>query len=132
MAQSDKPRTLASRASLARHALKGNVMVSNSPDGTCGFRVYLPHAAKVELLGTFTDWRERRIAMTRRHPGWWEAAVAIDAGEHEFCYLVDNSVWLADYAAHGVKLNSYGSWTSRLSVASAVTPAGSDALAVGA
>lgn len=104
-------------------------MVSNSPDGRCRFRVYLPHAAKVELLGTFTDWRERRIAMTRQHPGWWEATVSIAGGEHEFCYLVDNSVWLADYAANGVKLNSYGSWTSRLSLAKTVACAGGAAIA---
>jgi 1,4-alpha-glucan branching enzyme len=92
-------------------------MVSTLPDGTCRFRVYLPHAAKVELLGTFTDWRDRRIPMVREHPGWWEAIVAVENGEHQFSYLVDGAIWLADYAAHGVKLNSYGSWTSRLSIA---------------
>ncbi len=92
-------------------------MVTLLPDGNCRFRVYLPHAAKVELLGTFTDWREGRIAMTRVHPGWWEALIPVGQGDHQFCYLVDGSIWLADYAAHGVKLNGYGGWTSRLCVA---------------
>ncbi|MGD9690710.1 MAG: hypothetical protein AB7K52_13585 [Phycisphaerales bacterium] len=91
-------------------------MVTNLPDGSVRFRVFLPHAATVELLGTFTEWREGGLEMKRVHPGWWEATVAVPPGEHQFCYLADGSVWLADYAAHGVKLNSYGSWTSRLCV----------------
>jgi 1,4-alpha-glucan branching enzyme len=101
-------------------------MVSATPDGGFKFRVYLPHAAKVELLGTFTDWRERRVAMKREHPGWWEAVLTVPPGEHEFSYLVDGNVWLADYAAHGVKLNAHGSWTSRLSV-TAGSPRGTEA-----
>ncbi len=91
-------------------------MISTLDDGSVKFRVYLPHAAKVELLGNFTDWRERGVPMTRTNPGWWEVTVPVPAGEHSFCYLVDNSIWLADYAAHGVKLNGYGGWMSRLCV----------------
>lgn len=91
-------------------------MISTLADGSIRFRVYLPHAASVQLLGSFTDWRDSPIAMTRENPGWWEATVPIASGEHQFCYLVDGAVWLADYAAHGVRLNSYGGWTSRLAV----------------
>ena len=91
-------------------------MIATLDDGSVNFRIYLPHAAKVELLGDFTDWRDRKIAMTRVHPGWWEVKARIGPGEHMFCYLVDNSIWLADYAAHGVQLNGYGGWTSRLCV----------------
>ncbi len=99
-------------------------MVTTLPDGSSRFRVYLPHAATVELLGSFTDWRDRPVRMTRHHPGWWEVDVAVPPGEHQFSYLVDGSVWIADYAAHGVKLNSYGGWTSCLSVrADAAVPA---------
>lgn len=100
-------------------------MITSQPDGTVRFRVYLPHASTVELVGDFTNWREAKIPMTREHPSWWEATVPVSAGEHHFCYLVDGSIWLADYAAHGVKLNGYGGWISRLCVtASAVTPTG--------
>jgi len=109
----------APRAAPARAAASEPTMVTTHADGTCRFRVYLPHAAKVELLGTFTDWREGRLAMTRQHPGWWELTCPVPAGEHQFCYLVDGSIWLADYAAHGVKLNGYGGWTSRLNIAAA-------------
>ena len=94
-------------------------MITTLPDGTVRFRVYLPHASSVELVGDFTNWRENRVAMTREHPGWWEAVLPVNTGEHHFCYLVDGSIWLADYAAHGVKLNGYGGWISRLCVTAA-------------
>ncbi len=96
-------------------------MVTTHADGSMSFRIYLPHAGKVEILGDFTDWRAGKLAMTRQGPGWWTIRLEIPAGDHQFCYLVDGSIWLADYAAHGVKLNSYGGWVSRLVVESAST-----------
>lgn len=89
-------------------------MITGNADGTVTFRVYLPHAATVELLGDFTDWRENRVKMAREGPGWWSVTAEVPPGEHLFSYLVDGSIWLADYAAHGVKLNGYGGWVSRL------------------
>lgn len=91
-------------------------MIAANIDGTVTFRVFLPHAAKVELLGDFTSWREKRVAMTREAPGWWTITQSVREGEHLFCYLVDGSIWLADYAAHGVRLNDYGGWVSQLRV----------------
>ncbi|MGQ0627736.1 MAG: hypothetical protein ACT4PL_06495 [Phycisphaerales bacterium] len=96
-------------------------MISTLDDGQVKFRVYLPHAAKVELLADFTDGRDHRVAMNRTNPGWWEVTLPVGSGEHTFCYLVDGSIWLADYAAHGVKLNGYGGWISRLCVNHAAT-----------
>ncbi len=86
------------------------------------FRVYLPHAARVEVVGSFTDWGRERVAMARQYPGWWSASVPIAEGEHEFCYLIDGSIHLADYAAHGVKMDADGKWVSLLRVAG--VPAG--------
>jgi 1,4-alpha-glucan branching enzyme len=81
------------------------------------FRVYLPEAASVELVGTFTDWRSRPIAMTRESTGWWTATADLPAGDHDFSYLVNASTWVADYAASGVKRNAFGGWVSQLHVA---------------
>jgi len=91
-------------------------MIAVQNDGTVSFRVFLPHAARVELLGDFTAWREQRVQMKRENPGWWSATVPVGCGEHLFCYLVDGSIWLADYAAHGVRLNDYGGWVSQLRI----------------
>jgi 1,4-alpha-glucan branching enzyme len=94
-------------------------MVTQLADGRHLFRVFLPHAACVQVVGTFTSWRERPLEMERHHPGWWSVTADIAPGQHEFCYLVDHAIWLADYAAHGVRLSSGGQWVSRLVAADA-------------
>lgn len=81
------------------------------------FRVYLPEARTVELVGTFTDWRVRPAPMLREPGGWWIAQVEMAEGDHLFSYLVDGTVWMADYAASGVRGNGFGGWVSQLSVA---------------
>jgi hypothetical protein len=48
--------------------------------------------------------------------GWWTAELFLPAGDHLFNYLVDGSIWLADFAASGVKSNGYGGWVSQLHV----------------
>jgi 1,4-alpha-glucan branching enzyme len=93
-------------------------MVVKSSEAGVGyvFRVYLPQASEVQLVGSFTGWRDRAVAMTREDTGWWSVAVPLPEGEHDFCYLVNSSTWLADYAASGVKRNSFGGWVSQLHV----------------
>jgi 1,4-alpha-glucan branching enzyme len=99
-------------------------MVTQLADGRTLFKVFLPHAAKVEVVGTFTGWRAGALAMERQNPGWWSLVTNVEGGAHEFCYLVDGSIWLADYAANGVRLASSGHWVSRLNVAVEASSAG--------
>lgn len=91
-------------------------MICRTTNGKIQFKAYLPHASNVELVGDFTEWRNAPVAMRRESSGWWVADVEVAAGEYHFCYLVDSSIFLADYAAHGVKLNQYGGWISRVMV----------------
>lgn len=99
-------------------------MVNINSIGEALFRVFLPEAGSVELIGDFTDWARRRIALRREHPGWWEGRVQLDPGAHQFCYLVDGSLRLADYAAHGVHMDRHGQWLSDLSVTRETEDAG--------
>lgn len=80
------------------------------------FRVFLPEATRVELVGTFTAWRAGAVPMVREDTGWWSVSLDLEDGEHDFSYLVDASTWLADYAASGVKRNGFGGWVSQLQV----------------
>lgn len=91
-------------------------MVTQTSAHAVRFRVYMPEASRVDVVGTFTDWRERAVAMTRDGEGWWSAELTLDTGDHEFQYLVDGLHWLADYAAGGLRMNRYGTWVSLLHV----------------
>jgi 1,4-alpha-glucan branching enzyme len=95
-------------------------MVTNELDGSLTFRVYLPHAQSVELLSDFTDWKKGTLALKRdplpKNVGWWTVNCKVCDGDHAFAYLVDDQWWLPDYAAHGVRRNDRGQWTSLLFV----------------
>lgn len=92
-------------------------MVRDNAVGEHVFTIYLPHASCVELLGSFNHWKpQHAVSLTRDDRGWWSAAVPLEPGEHEFCYLVDGGSWLADYAAGGVRRNPDGRWISLLCV----------------
>ncbi len=80
------------------------------------FRVYLPEARTVQLVGGFTDWRTRPVRMTREHTGWWSVTLELPAGDHDFSYLVDDTQWVADFAASGVRRNPFGGWVSQIHV----------------
>lgn len=91
-------------------------MVTIGESGPAAFRIYLPHADYVELIGDFTGWQESPVAMRRDEDGWWSADVEVGPGEHRFSYMVDGMYWMPDYAADGVEHTDFGRWVSRLRV----------------
>ena len=94
-------------------------MVTLNDVGAAMFRIYLPHADCVELVGDFTAWHSAPVVMRRETEGWWSADVQVSSGEHRFSYLVDGMYWMPDYAAHGVEHTDFGKWVSRLVVPAA-------------
>lgn len=96
-------------------------MVNVTESGRCDFRLYMPHAGSVELIGTFCGWKPERHEgakeLERDADGWWTVRAELPPGDHEFCYLVDGRMWMPDYAAGGVRRSSTGRWVSLLSVA---------------
>ncbi|MCW5765288.1 MAG: hypothetical protein KIT68_04865 [Phycisphaeraceae bacterium] len=98
-------------------------MIACDRKGHVEFRVFLPHAADVRVIGDFTAWRTGALPMRRSYPGWWSVDADVPAGQHEFCYLVDGHLWIADYAAHGVHADRAGHWLSRLRIAPEHAPA---------
>jgi 1,4-alpha-glucan branching enzyme len=97
-------------------------MVQLQVDGSVQFELFMPDAATVALAGSFTDWRDRAIDMRGPEDGWWTLRLHLPPGEHEFQYLVDGDIWLADYAAHGVKRNRSGMWVSLLTLEADTAP----------
>lgn len=92
-------------------------MVSTLPSGELEFKVFVPSAESVEVLGTFTGWTTHPLSLHRDEAGWWTGRLAVAPGDHDFQYRIDGCGMMADYAAHGVRLNAQGQWISRLAVA---------------
>ena len=91
-------------------------MVSICPDGTIEFAFFRPSAHKVAVAGDFNNWDTQRQELRPDEHGWWHLRMAIEPGEYKFKYVIDDSVWEADFAAYGVEMCKIGGWTSVLYV----------------
>ena len=61
------------------------------------FELHAPGADKVELLGTFNNWKTGDIVLNGPDAsGHWTAAVELPEGRHEYIFLVDGERWVAD------------------------------------
>ncbi len=61
------------------------------------FELHAPGAERVELLGTFNQWRQNDIVLSGPDAsGHWTATVELPEGRHEYIFLVDGQQWMAD------------------------------------
>ena len=69
------------------------------PSGQVGFHfeLHAPGADRVELLGTFNNWKTGDIVLDGPDAsGHWTATVELPEGRHEYIFLVDGERWVAD------------------------------------
>ena len=76
---------------------------------TFHFELHAPGADRVELLGTFNEWRSGDIVLNGPDAsGHWTAEVALPEGRHEYIFLVDGERWLADPRAATHRPDGFG------------------------
>jgi 1,4-alpha-glucan branching enzyme len=59
------------------------------------FRVVIPEAQRVLLVGDFTNWQARPIGMLKGTDGSWTATVILPRGRHQYLFIVDET-WRED------------------------------------
>jgi 1,4-alpha-glucan branching enzyme len=72
------------------------------------FHFSAPTAHSVMLVGDFTDWQRRPIAMYKRNGGAWTITVDLVPGEHHYRFMVDGE-WRDDPECTTRVPNPYGS-----------------------
>lgn len=60
------------------------------------FRISLPDAESVSLLGDFNNWDKDAHPMKKNKKGEWRVAMKLEEGVYQFRYLVDGEVWRND------------------------------------
>lgn len=58
------------------------------------FRVAAPKAKHVAILGDFTQWKERGLAMSRQEGGLWELLLPLPPGHYHYAYMIDGTITL--------------------------------------
>ncbi|MEX0892316.1 MAG: glycogen-binding domain-containing protein [Gemmatimonadota bacterium] len=77
------------------------------------FRLDAPEAGSVALAGDFTDWQPS-LQLVENAPGVWTVVVPLDAGVHEYAFVVDGA-WVTDPMAEQVD-DGFGGVNSRVAV----------------
>lgn len=77
------------------------------------FRVHLPQAAQVEIVGSFHGWHESTYPMHRDDAGMWTATIDPGPGAFLFRYRIDGRGWMLDPDDHGRATGADGAIKSR-------------------
>ena len=79
------------------------------------FSITAPDALSVMLVGDFTNWQQRPVALKKEAGGVWRANVEVPLGTHHYRFLVDGE-WRDDPECITRVPNPYGSENSVLRV----------------
>ena len=79
-----------------------------SPKQKVGFTFFAPEAQSVSLAGSFTQWEQNAAGLKKQKSGLWKTQLALEAGVHEYRFLVDGQ-WRDDPACSQRVPNSFGS-----------------------
>ena|ERR1041385_3053437 len=81
---------------------------------TVEFRLSMPQAHSVCVVGTFNNWDPKRTPM-QKDGGNWKASIPLAAGRYEYRFVADGQ-WLSDPNAKESVGNDFGSTNSVLVV----------------
>ncbi len=95
-------------------------MITVQENGQVTFEFFRPDAGAVHLVGSLNEWSNQKHPLESNGDGWWRTTLTLDPADYTFKYLVDQSDWYADFAAHGIESDGLGSWQSILTVREAV------------
>ncbi len=70
---------------------------------TVRFVLVAPEAREVSLAGTFNQWDAHATPLVRTGPtGVWTATLTLQAGQHQYAFVVDGARWVPDPGAPAV------------------------------
>ena len=77
-------------------------------DGATHFRLEAPDADRVEVAGSFTDWRPELQLEDADGDGVWTGSAPLEAGVHQYMFVVDGEQWVTDPNADRYVADGFG------------------------
>lgn len=97
-----------------RHSAKADY--TRSPQLTAGAVDFLLHdhrSRQVSVLGSWNDWDRPGLPADELEPGLWRASLPRPRrGQHQYKFVLDGTVWLADPANPTRAHDGHGAWNS--------------------
>jgi 1,4-alpha-glucan branching enzyme len=79
-------------------------------------RFFAPDAVRVQIAGTFNDWRPESNPIEKDVSGDWIVRLRLRSGQYEYRFMVDGA-WTDDPCGNQRSPNPYGGHNSVLTVA---------------
>ena len=79
------------------------------------FVIYQPDAQRVELSGSFSDWKRIPLKLAGQS-GYWETTLELPEGEHRFSYIIEGDRRLPDPTIVVREIDDFGGENSILRV----------------
>jgi len=77
------------------------------------FSLHDHNASRVEILGSWNDWKRPGLAARLTEPGFWQTRPArLPVGRHTYKFLLDNERWLDDPASPWKAPDGFGGFNS--------------------
>jgi len=86
-------------------------------DGATHFRLEAPDADHVEVAGSFTDWRPTLELEDPDGDGVWTGSAPLEAGVHQYMFVVDGEQWVTDPNADRYVADGFGNKNAVVAVA---------------
>ena len=71
------------------------------------FKVKLPSAKSVSLVGDFNNWNPKASPLLRDNGGW-KVRLSLEKGRFQYMFVVDGEKWIPDPNAQGSIADGYG------------------------
>lgn len=94
----------------------GQKLLPRKRNGFLHFYLYDPSAAKVQLFGSWNDWKEPVEAERIEHGVWKAVQPSLPPGRYFYKYLLDDSRWLDDPANPHKAPDEHGFFNSILAI----------------
>lgn len=93
------------------------VVPTGSASAQVKFVFVAPQASQVTLVGNFNGWNPSAHPMQRTPTGGtWTVTVPLEAGRHEYSFVIDGSQWMPDPSAPLAAADGFGAANSVLLV----------------
>ncbi len=90
---------------------------ATAEDGVTRFRLEAPDAGRVEVAGSFTDWRPTMELEDPDGDGVWTGSAPLEAGVHQYMFVVDGEQWVTDPNADRYVADGFGNRNAVVAVA---------------
>lgn len=90
---------------------------ATAEDGVTRFRLEAPDAERVEVAGSFTDWRPTMELEDPDGDGVWTGSAPLEAGVHQYMFVVDGEQWVTDPNADRYVADGFGNRNAVVAVA---------------